>query len=1138
MRYTMKVKRTPLHSAFRSAIAAVFSVVFCLNVQGQDGISGSDADFVTLTSPGAGQLVLTQEAMTATNLRVTGPIDARDFKTLKQVTINRTRVLDLSEATIEAYTGYNGSAVSAQGGWIVGVQHEVFYPAHTLPIHAFTEMRDNSISRWCEGSSTLRKLVLPAKLVAFAPKALEGCSMIVELAVPSSSATLEGDGSVVYSAGKERLLAVAPAFAGHLDIPATVQAVDSCAFDGARPASLRFHTEAPPRMPGSALVQAAYVLCPSPEAYAEIFPEIDCVAEIATVTVEDVTEGKLLGSIGNLGYGRDDVRSVQVQGTLGQKDIDALLALSNLHHADLSACTTTATSLTLPAGKLCEIALPAGSYALHINEGNFLQGRLAIPEGVYYVSGGDNARFSEVVFPSTLTSMGDDSFNESFICRADFSACSYLSAIDAFTDCALLEELLLPPYLESLAGVTRAPLKSIEIPSSVREIQRCSDWDIRSIVLPKALEKLSGFGQMPLLKQVDASACGRLSRVSSSFDDCPKLEFLDLSQSPIDYFGGCNGTSDPASAAAPQSSPVKRLVVSGRTKYPAPGFSGLKSILLPSTISSVSGFDNCVMLTSLDLSHCYRLESLYGLSNCMALDSLALPSQLCRLSIGKGCTSLSKISSAALEPPAITADLAEGALSSVDLYVPSGTAGAYHMAEGWSTCRSIREGGYSVTLRLDPKGLEAPMLMGAGLYEAGKTVQLSAAPFVSYDKLRDWEFDSWQMNGDVEGESAAFYVPEVSFVPQGNCTVAVRYGLGQLQLERADIVLEFEAPTDTTVDLWMGKTAYTDDLVVYSEEGKISYDSNRPKLPLKAGTNRFGVVGHVSTISSYEEGGRIVLKSIVFNDTVSLSDLSIVNLHVQELDVSHCRNLQHLSVQGNELTSLDLSFCTKLATLDCSDNLLYSLSLAPGTPTESISLDNNPAAFSLITPYLYNMLLDQYGETESQMKLGYKLVAENQPEPDLLDLRRELGSQPYGSSTEVDINIVFVWQFTAVSEVERGLYRFSDRGGYILTLSNPQFPLLVYTTACVEFDASGSTGLEGRSEAPAGWKLAVGTDALSVDGLEVGTVAELYTVSGVLVDKAFSTGSTLSLPLPDMGGLYLLRVGNGKISHVFRVPVS
>ena len=108
------------------------------------------------------------------------------------------------------------------------------------------------------------------------------------------------------------------------------------------------------------------------------------------------------------------------------------------------------------------------------------------------------------------------------------------------------------------------------------------------------------------------------------------------------------------------------------------------------------------------------------------------------------------------------------------------------------------------------------------------------------------------------------------------------------------------------------------------------------------------------------------------------------------------------------MTRLDLSSSTKLATLDCNDNLLYSLSLAPGTPTESIRLDNNPAAFSLITPYLYNMLFEQYGDTESQLGLNYKLVAENQPESGLLDLRRELESQPYGSSTEVDIHFLNV----------------------------------------------------------------------------------------------------------------------------------
>ena len=76
-------------------------------------------EFVTLNSPGAGQLKLTKEALTASNLRITGDIDARDFKTLKEATISRTRVLDLSDANIKAYTGKEGCVTYKGSNWIV-----------------------------------------------------------------------------------------------------------------------------------------------------------------------------------------------------------------------------------------------------------------------------------------------------------------------------------------------------------------------------------------------------------------------------------------------------------------------------------------------------------------------------------------------------------------------------------------------------------------------------------------------------------------------------------------------------------------------------------------------------------------------------------------------------------------------------------------------------------------------------------------------------------------------------------------------------------------------------------------------------------------------------------------------------------
>ena len=170
-----------------------------------------------------------------------------------------------------------------------------------------------------------------------------------------------------------------------------------------------------------------------------------------------------------------------------------------------------------------------------------------------------------------------------------------------------------------------------------------------------------------------------------------------------------------------------RQIGVGGTNYPAPGFSGLKSIKLPSSLSYISGFNNCDMLTSLELAHCYRLESLSGLQNCSSLETLTLPAQLEDLSIWDGCTSLSKIYSAATKAPVFLNAPADEILAGIDLYVPVGSLGSYRMAEKWSDCRSIQEGGYSVSIN---SNVDKPLLInGAGLYEAGQTVELNGVSF-------------------------------------------------------------------------------------------------------------------------------------------------------------------------------------------------------------------------------------------------------------------------------------------------------------------------------------------------------------------------------------------------------------------------
>ena len=1276
-------------------------------------------EFVTLNSPGAGQLKLTKEALSASNLRITGDIDARDFKTLKEATISRTRVLDLSDANIKAYTGKEGCVTYKGSNWIVPAAKDYVYKANTFPINAFNERRDNSLNTWTAGSTSLRKIILPKTLEAFEPDAFYDNNNLTELVVPETSTKLKGEDGAIYSSDGRRLLVVAPGYTGHLDIPATVQSVDSCALAYARPASLCFHTVTPPDMLGKDLVNTAYIVCPSPANYSKLFPDIDCVSKISQIIVNDVKEGTLMETIGNLGYVRNDVRSVRVSGTINQEDCDALFSLKNLHHADLSGCTMTGNSIELPEGSLCEVQLPMAYYnsiALYISANNYLQGKLDISEDIYYVQC-LNKRFSEIVFPSSLIYV--DSFNDCIARRIDFSACDRLSEIDGFSNCANLEELILPPYLEKLNGFTYAPLTSIEIPSTVNYINTCG-WDIRNIVLPESLEEIQEFSEMPYLEQVDASKCGRLSNVMYAFNDCPRLETLDLSNNPIDRFEKCcQGSMLYTPSVGTKAKIQTRQIGVGGTNYPAPGFSGLKSIKLPSSLSYISGFNNCDMLTSLELAHCYRLESLSGLQNCSSLETLTLPAQLEDLSIWDGCTSLSKIYSAATKAPVFLNAPADEILAGIDLYVPVGSLGSYRMAEKWSDCRSIQEGGYSVSIN---SNVDKPLLInGAGLYEAGQTVELNGVSFAG-EEFMDYVVGNWNISGEYETGQGGLTGSIVSFIPKGNCLAEANY-TSTPHVERADIAWEIESPEATTITMFLEFYNRNDRPNIYSENGKYSIKEESDftytiNLDLVPGSNKFGLKGDIVALYIYGND-KAILNEIKFNKANFLTLLYVPNLKIKSLDISEipalyhlnvsnnqlttidlsscsnltslgcnnnnltqldlsscsklteldctdnqlttvdlsscsnltslwcynnnltqldlssCSKLKHVDCSGNsltsldlspckalesfscsdnkvkissldfssctaltnlyldgskvsslnlssctaltelsfysmvltslnlnsctalttlycrnneltsldlssctalttlncrenELTSLDLSSCTKLEVLDCYDNMLTSLKLAPNTPIEDINFDMNPSAFSLLNPYVYELIMKQANSDE--LGFVYKISEEISPEYCLFDLRRELTAEPYGNSTKVDF-----FNVSEVIEGETGVFKFKPNFNWyvIVEFSNPQFPNLVFSAF---YDAELANGIEETIAQPK-WKLSVNDGMLNVSGLGGKTVAELYTVDGMFVDRVSTTDETVSVSVPNKGTVYLLRVTNGKNKHTYKITV-
>ncbi|HLN71848.1 MAG TPA: leucine-rich repeat protein [Prolixibacteraceae bacterium] len=128
---------------------------------------------VNLATAGTLSTSLTSsELATITNLTITGTMDARDFKTIRD-DMPLIEALDLSGGTISAYNGTEGTSTSRND-----------YPADAIPDYAFL----NSITRL--GKIDLTTIVFPSSLSSIGIYAFTGCGRLTNVKIPSSVAII------------------------------------------------------------------------------------------------------------------------------------------------------------------------------------------------------------------------------------------------------------------------------------------------------------------------------------------------------------------------------------------------------------------------------------------------------------------------------------------------------------------------------------------------------------------------------------------------------------------------------------------------------------------------------------------------------------------------------------------------------------------------------------------------------------------------------------------------------------------------------------------------------------------------------------------------------------------------------------
>lgn len=128
---------------------------------------------INLTSPGTLNTIASTYLKSVTILTLTGTIDARDFKTMRD-SMPLLSVIDLSKVTIAAYTGSYGTMDSIN----------CTYVANSIPQWAFCyqESNNNGI-----GKKTLTSIIMPSSLTNIESFAFFNCSgLIGPFTLPSS----------------------------------------------------------------------------------------------------------------------------------------------------------------------------------------------------------------------------------------------------------------------------------------------------------------------------------------------------------------------------------------------------------------------------------------------------------------------------------------------------------------------------------------------------------------------------------------------------------------------------------------------------------------------------------------------------------------------------------------------------------------------------------------------------------------------------------------------------------------------------------------------------------------------------------------------------------------------------------------
>ena len=129
-----------------------------------------------LTAGGLSTALSTDELNTISKLTLTGTIDARDFKTMRD-NMPLLVVVDLSGATVVGYKGTEGTSGTSS----------YTYPANTIPDYSFYNSNSS------EGNTWMTTIILPSLITSIGSSAFHNCTSLTSVTIPASVTIIASD---------------------------------------------------------------------------------------------------------------------------------------------------------------------------------------------------------------------------------------------------------------------------------------------------------------------------------------------------------------------------------------------------------------------------------------------------------------------------------------------------------------------------------------------------------------------------------------------------------------------------------------------------------------------------------------------------------------------------------------------------------------------------------------------------------------------------------------------------------------------------------------------------------------------------------------------------------------------------------